>query len=81
MCCPYHDWADKSQFCSLTFVKQWAFIMSNFLLKDHGLGHEPGRHCPPKERLPDQIPQVIPATAQMGGLAINLGTVESVHPD
>jgi hypothetical protein len=72
MCCPFHDLSDKSQHCSLTFTKRWAFVISRYALSVHGNGYVPGRHCPLSEKFLDMQPSPVrvPFSAKIGDIRI-----------
>lgn len=44
--CSFHDWHDKSQYCSLMHVKKWAFVMADYCCRDFGITLVAGIHRP-----------------------------------
>lgn len=47
ICCEMHDGTDASQYCSLSLVRRWSFIVSDHCCKDLGIELSPGQHIPP----------------------------------
>ncbi|XP_047115467.1 protein maelstrom homolog [Schistocerca piceifrons] len=47
ICCEMHDGTDASQYCSLSLVRRWSFIISDHCCKDLGIELAPGQHIPP----------------------------------
>lgn len=44
--CKFHDRTDAVQYCSLSFVRRWGFIILDHCCKDLGIELMPGQHCP-----------------------------------
>ncbi|KAH8246316.1 hypothetical protein KR032_000227 [Drosophila birchii] len=46
--CQFHEENDRSKYCTLSLVKRWCFIFSDFMCGDLAITVLPGKHIPPK---------------------------------
>ncbi|XP_067011468.1 protein maelstrom homolog [Anabrus simplex] len=44
--CQFHDMKDSAQYCSLSIVKRWCFLISDHCCQDVGVALIPGSHVP-----------------------------------